>query len=97
MQGEFNKKNYQEWRNNLIKISDFKIKYPNLFTLVSIESWVIKYTDSDNQLHLVGIIFQNNVSLFMDQDRETLQKFDDNAYVELYNTKNIVNMIIWRK
>ena len=54
----------------------------------------MKYLDSDKQLHLVGIIFQNNISLFMDQDIETLQKFDDDACVELYNTKNIVNMII---
>ncbi len=97
MEGEFNSQKYQEWRDNLIKISDFKLNYPNLFTLASIENGVMKYLDSDKQLHLVGIIFQNNISLFMDLDSETLQKFDDDACVELYNTKNIVNMIIWKK
>ena len=97
MEREFNRQKYQEWRDNLIKISDFKLKYPNLFTLASIENWVIKYLDSDNSEHLVGIIIQDNISLFMDESIETLQIYDDDACVELYNTKNIINMIIWRK
>ncbi len=97
MEREFNRQKYQEWRDNLIKISDFKLKYSNLFTLASIENWVIKYLDSDNSEHLVGIIIQDNISLFMDESIETLQIYDDDACVELYNTKNIINMIIWRK
>ena len=94
MEHNLNKKDIEEWKENLLSIKDFQSKYPSLYTL-SISEWaVLKYTDSTNEEYLLWIIMYWNISLFNDIDRYLLDGFEENALIELHTTKLEVNKTI---
>lgn len=91
MEHNLNKKDIDEWKENLLSIDDFQSKYPSLYTL-SISEWaVLKYTDSTNEEYLLWITINWNISLFNDIDRYLLDGFEEDASIELHTTKLMVN------
>jgi hypothetical protein len=91
MEHNLNKKDIEEWKENLLSIDDFQSKYPSLYTL-SISEWaVLKYTDSTNEEYLLWITINWNISLFNDIDRYLLDGFEEDALIELHTTKIEVN------